>query len=433
MASRYYYYSSSSISVPGWTVTSASYTFSGAVYYRNSTPAAGVNVFVMQMGSPSAPTVNSAGANAVTAANGTYTLTLPCSWTPGSISIQFGNPTCLSGWYGVSWSGSSTSGRIDSFNCPQISGVVSKQGGGIAANAKVYLIKVQTDTSTVPHTISLTATDSTITNANGQYLFNALSWSGTTPNGYSATIVKAALQPSDPAYSNFLPTYHDSSLVWSGADTVNYYQWLYLASNIDISLRGGTNPGGPGFIGGDVLLGANKTAGVGDPLPSRILLLTTATGQAIGYTYSDASGKFFFSNLPLGNYLLFGDAGGKANPALAVTLTAGSATVNNVVFEENSKSFEGHIGNVGVVLPAGLNAVSVFPNPANDRVNINGLATIKGNKTIILSNMSGQVISTTNIAADKTGSLSMKQLPAGVYLLQLKTAEGTANFRLIKE
>jgi len=117
MSSKYHYYSGSSIVAPNWGIATAYYAFSGTVYYRNKVPAAGVNVYVAQLGSsPAAPVVNAAGANAVTAANGTYTVYLPCSWSAGWISLEFENPYCLSGWSGLSWSGASAAGRVDCYD-----------------------------------------------------------------------------------------------------------------------------------------------------------------------------------------------------------------------------------------------------------------------------------------------------------------------------
>lgn len=416
---QHHYYSGSSISVPNWKITTAYMTFSGTAFYKNRSRAAGINVYIMGSGSP-APVVNSAGANAVTDANGNYTAYIPCNWTGGWISMQFENANCLTGWWGFSWSGHPVTGRVDTFYCPQVSGHVTKQGGGVAGNAKVYLINVEVDTTTIPATKTLKAIDSTTSNANGRYTFQ----------GKIGTLIKAALQPSDVDYLNFLPTYYDSSLLWSGADTVDLAQWNYLDSNVSISLRGGANPGGPGFIGGDVLVGANKSTAVGDPLEGKILLLTTAAGKAVSYTYSDASGHFSFSNLPLGSYLLFGDAGGKLNPALSIVLTAGNTSVSNVIFEENNVRFEGHLNTLGVTGQSAMESVRLYPSPAKSHLYFGGMSGIKGEKNVEVFDLRGAVVLRTKLQGT---SMKIGDLPGGVYLLHLQTEEGVANFRFIKE
>ena len=242
-------------------------------------------------------------------------------------------------------------------------------------------------------------------------------------------LIKAALLPANTAYTSWLPTYHDSSLNWSNADTLTHAQ--LLNSGVNVYLVGGSNPGGPGFIGGSVLVGANKTTAVGDPLSSRILILTNAaTGKPVAYTYSNASGNFQFPNLAYGTYKIFGDAGGKKNPPLAVTLSAAQKTVSNIVFEENNKKFEGHFNNVGIGRVNNLPGVSVFPNPVTDFVGVQGLSSIGGDKTIVLSSMTGAEISRQTVSND--ASISTATLPSGIYLLQVQTEAGSASFRIVK-
>ncbi|MES2461148.1 MAG: hypothetical protein V4671_11255, partial [Armatimonadota bacterium] len=50
---------------------------------------------------------------------------------------------------------------------------------------------------------------------------------------------------------------------------------------------------------------------------------------------------FYVNNVPVGNYKIFGDAGGKWNPELSFSITAAKPTVNNIIFEENDSKFEG--------------------------------------------------------------------------------------------
>ncbi len=231
-----------------------------------------------------------------------------------------------------------------------------------------------------------------------------------------------------PSYSSYLPTYYTSSLNWSGATALSIANLTSSATNV--SLISGTNPGGPAFVGGSVILGANKTAGVGAPLSKRILILTKSSGEAIGYVYSDASGKFQFPNLPYGSYKIFGDAAGKANPQLSFTLSAASPRITDIVFEENSKSFTGHLNNVGVAGTT-LEALSVYPNPATAAVQVRGLEAIKGSKTLTLSTTTGALISR-QVVETGNAVIATDNLPAGIYLLQVQTAQGNASFRIVK-
>ena len=244
-------------------------------------------------------------------------------------------------------------------------------------------------------------------------------------------LLKTVTQPADPRYATDLPTYYDSVLQWSSAKAVtNFTGGVSYAVNFKV----GTNPGGPGFIGGSVLLGANKSTGSGDPLAKRIIILTNATtGTAVAYTYSDAAGHFQFSGIPYGTYKLFGDVWGKTNPALTITVSSSNGSVNNVLFKENRKDFTGQIGGLSV---GGANAllagISAYPNPTKDYVEVSGLSAISGGKTITICGINGAVITTQNAGAGQSARIATNSLAPGIYMLRVQTSEGTVQMRMVK-
>lgn len=415
-SNRYLYYSGSSL-IANFQVCSSSSpnTISGTIVSPTGAPIWGATVAV----GSTTTTTNSSGA---------YSLNIPSTFTYGTKFYFNAWDSCGTRSIQLQYTGVNMvrQDTIINTNCHTIGGTVTKQGSGVAANASVYLILETYDSTVVPADTILTLIDSTVTDVNGRYSFTkAMKWS------YPQRI-KAALQPADPSYWNFLPAYHDSSLRWSGGATFNYTAWYAGANNLNVSLPAGSNPGGPGFIGGSVLVGANKGTAVGDPLAERILILTTANDEPVAYTYSDVSGAFSFPNLPYGTYKLFGDAGGKSNPALIITLSAGSASVNSIVFEENNKRFEGHIGNVSVA-PQNLDAVRLYPNPAQAYVMLNGLNSLKGNKSVVVKNVTGATVYTLESVSGDVLSIPTANLPAGIYLLQLHSETGVHSYRFAKE
>ncbi len=252
-------------------------------------------------------------------------------------------------------------------------------------------------------------------------------------------LIKAAFIPGSPQYSNYLPTYYSGStstvgsLLWSGAAPVsattqsNPTYW-------DFTMVQGTNPGGPGFVGGSVLQGANKGTAVGDPLAGRVLLLTDMNDNAIAYATTDAAGAFSFSSLANGEYKLFGDRWGKDNPALMVTVDANHQNINNIVFEENSTQFKGrfvwatNITNTN----SALAQLSVYPNPMQGQVSVSGLQHIDGDKTVTLTNVTGAVIYQNTFGEGKQVVIPTAELSSGMYLLQVNTSEGVASFKMLK-
>jgi hypothetical protein len=369
-------------------------------------------------------------ASATTNSSGVYSFTLPASVSIGDKLTVVMSDSC---YYYFSASYTYTGANIvHNFSaCPGPTGPYFLTGrfslpGATATTMRhftAYIISMQYDPVIMDTT--LTIVDSIVTSSIYPRFYKSYN---SLPVG--TLFVKVALNPLDSEYVNYLPTYYDSVLQWSSARALTLTNFT-KPNRTDIVMKRGINPGGPGFIGGSVVLGANKSTAVGDPLNKRILILTNAaTGQPVAYGYSDASGKFQFPNLAYGTYKIFGDAAGKKNPPLTVTLSAAQKSVSNIVFEENNKKFEGHFGNVGIGSVNSLPGVSVFPNPVTDFVRVQGLSSIGGEKTIVLSSMTCAEISRQTVSND--ASISTATLPAGIYLLQVQTEAGSASFRIAK-
>jgi hypothetical protein len=304
-----------------------------------------------------------------------------------------------------------------------VSGTVSLTPATGAYPATVYMIGVQPDT--VNSSYELILIDSTTTNAQGEYSM------GYPNTSYYRILVKAALQASSPDYSNYLPTYFASSPTWDLATDIGTL--ANPTGNVNFALIQGVNPGGPGFIAGLVIQGANKTTGPGDPLDKKILILTDVNDVPVAYTYSDANGLFAFPSLAYGTYKIFGDVWGKLNPPLLVTISASQPSVNDVEFEENSTSFDGHIGITAVnSVSANLSKLVLYPNPVTDLINVEGLNNISGDKHITVTDLKGSVISSVSCVQGEKVSVPMAGTPAGLYLLKISTKEGVASFKVVK-
>ena len=405
----------------------AQFTVTGNVSDVNSQPVANKTVYAFTDSIP--PNNPGLWGSGVTDVSGNYTITFATSPTVGTV-VNIYTYDCTQAVVSDTQTFLGNNLINDFTICATVVPPSSIEGTITAANpvsgepdAEVYLIQMSIDSLT--NDTLLTAIDSTVTDTMGHYSFAM-------PNFWASELmVKAALLPANANYSGYLPTYYTASLVWSGA---SYLPNPLPVAGVNIQLIAGVNPGGPGFIGGNVAQGANKSTAVGDPLNHRILILTNMSGQAIAYTYSNASGAFSFSNLPLGIYKLFGDVMGKSNPKLQVTLDATHQSVTNIQFQEHSHLFEGHyitaasVGNI----PVALQNASVFPNPATDKVSIVGINNVSGAKTITLTSMTGSVVYTHNFNENETVTVPVASLSKGIYMLQLNTTEGNVMFKVTK-
>jgi hypothetical protein len=78
---------------------------------------------------------------------------------------------------------------------------------------------------------------------------------------------------------------------------------------------------------------------------------------------------------------------------------------------------------------------TAYPNPASDQVNLRYTLSNSSAVTINVYDVTGQLVMSENkgqlSAGSQTTSLSLSGLPAGAYQVQIMTAEGTGNSRLI--
>ena len=368
--------------------------------------------------------------SAVTNSSGVYSINIPSTVSIPMTLFMTTSSCGTSTSYGAAYTGADVLVNLAVCgNGKGVIGAVMLSDSVYPGPSIIYLIRRDVNPTTMDTT--LTAVDSVYSSSFGYFNLRL----PCVPTG--TYLLKGALMPAHSRYANYLPAYaNDSSISWRGATPLTTAQLnnspIFTTQYTYIHLPMGINPGGTAFIGGSVLLGANKGTAVGDPLAKRILILTNSgTNKPVAYTYSDAAGKFQFSNIAYGTYKLFGDAMGKNNPALTVTVSATQKTINNIVFEESSKAFTGHFNNVSVGGVSGLTGVSVFPNPVADFVQVAGLAAINGSKTILLSSMTGAVISS-QIIAQGDATVATSSLPAGIYLLQVRTDAGSAAFRIVK-
>lgn len=278
-----------------------------------------------------------------------------------------------------------------------------------ADSAIVYLIALDSQAGT------LTAVDSTYTNPNGNYSFANIS-----PGDYR---IKAALQPSHPLYSSRIPTYHANSLHWSFANVITVNGTPAVAN---IVLIAGNNPGGPGFIGGLISQGANKT---GDPLENVSLILTDENDVAFTHTRTDANGEYSFGSLPYGTYRVYIEVVGKDYLYQTVSITAGSSSVTNVDFEVNEEYLTTSVDDI--LVDAGF---GIAPNPASNELKVTFELIEASSYDIRVFNMMGQAVLVHNgpsTSGTQSATLNISELPNGFYTVQLTAGKQQLSKKLI--
>lgn len=311
---------------------------------------------------------------------------------------------------------------IPSPNGPfSISGTVNLRNnsgttGGIGYPATVYLI--------VDDSLLLTAIDSTQTTPNGYYIFNNVA-----PGAY---LVKAALQPGATGYNSYLPTYFGDQLFWFNAATIVANQ---NHINKNINLVAGNNPGGPGFVGGLISQGANKT-GPGDPVGNIPVFLLNMDDTPVQYTYSDANGNFEIDDIAYGTYQVYAEVAGKPTEPIILTIGATAETFDNlnIVVESNKVTYTNTTTGIEEVL---VSTATFFPNPTTADGTLSFQLETAANIQVEVINQLGQVIQSNAQHADagpQKLNIALSAQPQGLYILLLRVNDKPAVYqRILKQ
>jgi len=276
--------------------------------------------------------------------------------------------------------------------------------------AIVYLISYDDQTG------QLAAMQATVTDS-GYYYFQSV------PCG--EYLIKAATTPNSSYYSNHLPTYYGNSLFWEYAQEVVVNATMPTVQ-YDIVLIAGNNPGGPGFIGGNVLQGANKVEADGEPLEGINVMLFDLAGNAIAYTYTNVNGEFSFDGLAYGGYQVYAEMLNYTTIPAVVNISAEEPMVEglNIFVSENLIStgisetdFESLIGNI-------------YPNPASDvamlSINLDEAYAVN----VMVVDLTGRTISSKAVnllPGINTHQLSVEGLGSGYYMLSIRDVRGAFN------
>ena len=306
-----------------------------------------------------------------------------------------------------------------------ISGYVNFPGG-YYGTVMVWLITYN------PSTMDLEASDSTTVYCSGTSIY--YQFTGLVTDSFR---VKASGFDSSTVITGFIPTYHTSNFYWHDANVI-YHTAGTSDINEDINMVTGSVSAGPGFIGGNVTTGANKTTSGAIPaIGLKMNIVNSATSQLMGMTRTDASGNYAFNNLPVGaTYYVFPDSLNYGTTAYtSITLTASAPSMNVASFTQHTLSktiTPGSTLEAGII-PNAIESVIAFPNPSNGKLNIQWTlkATEKG--SVIISDVTGRQVYSSALNMTEgtaTRQLDLSALTDGLYLISIKSTSVSYNSKI---
>ena len=300
-------------------------------------------------------------------------------------------------------------GNPDSTNVISISGQVYA-GNNFADFGYAYLIKYE-EVSNSLNLIALAAVN------NGNYIFNDVA-----PGQY---FLKAALDNNSQYYANFLPTYFGSHLYWENALPVNITE---SGSNYVISLIYGSNPGGPGFVGGNVDDGANKMdVDAANPIAMADIILLDNNNIPQMWTKANYAGTYSMSNIAYGTYRIFADVPGLKCIPLEFTISPDFPSLEIEIVMGDGITF---IIKNDLQTKVGM----IYPNPASN----NAFIDIKQQnpETLVLQiyDLSGRMLQSKSLGnrAEQLIQVETEKLATGIYTVVIsKNKKTIANRKLV--
>ncbi|MEM7373257.1 MAG: PKD domain-containing protein [Bacteroidota bacterium] len=243
-------------------------------------------------------------------------------------------------------------------------------------------------------------------------------------------LIKAALDPSSAFYADYLPTYLGDVLFWQNASSVTVTDTGTFPPAI--TLIAGNNPGGPGFIGGLVSQGANKTSG--DPIAGIVVLLFDMNDNPIGQTVTDINGEYLFSNLAYGSYKLYLEIAGKIGDPILLSLdeTNPSVAEINVLVDDDSWS----LMTTSVDIQLSGPKILLYPNPVQNQLQIDVKVEQTKEVSISVLDILGQELvrlPAHRIQEHHLFSIPTDKLPRGMYFVRVQSETASRSARFVKE
>lgn len=217
-------------------------------------------------------------------------------------------------------------------------------------------------------------------------------------------------------FGSYLPTFYESSLFWESATQIvpgppmNPYNIILVSYD---SLQGG-----PGAITGHILNGGKSIAEAGIEI-----LLLNENNQPIGISYTDADGKFFFTNLPLGTYQLNPVIAGYTIDIYPCALNESNQTAE-MILEIDGHEITAIRKNEKVNI-----AESFYPNPVSTLLNIKLASNVSSILTARIFNNNGVLINSSenNTQPGDLLSINVSDLKAGLYTIVLINSKGNSH------
>jgi Secretion system C-terminal sorting domain len=233
-------------------------------------------------------------------------------------------------------------------------------------------------------------------------------------------ILKASLTSNSTNYKNYFPTYFTSTLRWNSSNHLELIDSSYFEANIRL-LPTVTTLLGTSSIKGYVVQSSSEQGF--QKVKNAEVLLFNDKMDPLTFCFSDNTGRFSFSNLAFGTYHLMVESVGRFPALLSITLDQNHTAFDSLQLEllTHYPSTVEELGN-----HPGTIVSNVFPNPAENNINIVLRTTEPENLNFAIYSLNGKKVISDDylITGVRSLNIPLGSLSKGIYFLMVSTPNG---------
>jgi hypothetical protein len=266
---------------------------------------------------------------------------------------------------------------------------------------------------------SLILNDSAIIDTLGHYDFHNI-MAGT-------YIVKSLLTSNAALYGQYITTYYGDAMFWTNATQINLASTNVWGADINLI------PVVPLWPGTGNISGTVVNSGIKSSVEGVEILLLNDNNQIVAVEYSDASGFYKFSLIPLNSYTVYPEVTGLKSYSQIIVLDSTNQNITGLDISIGSMNVI--VGLDGEANKPIVKNINVYPNPMQERINIQFALTKYSEINFQIFNQAGQLIKSHNSnkgAGEHIQQFELIELPQGVYFLQIIADGQTIHKKFIK-
>ena len=164
-----------------------------------------------------------------------------------------------------------------------------------------------------------------------------------------------------------------------------------------------------------------------------VLLLNSTKQRILGFALTNYAGRFHFGHLPFGTYQVMADLPRYGRGMCEeITLSPEQPSLNDLHLFVNQD------GRVSARYPGQENVsaeLNVYPNPSDDMITVGGLKSLSDYRLVVMNSLGMVVLADAKAHTDLLGelSISVSELPSGLYFIRLENANGGLTAKFVKQ